>query len=132
MSAMGPAKTTNTAEREGNGDWIRGGEVHREMAVHVTPHRPQRFRKPNYTDAEKRLIFSLLLPRLRVVENKSLDRRVLREKHLAWKELTEHYNAAILATGNTLVARDVDELKTFWKNARRKAQWREHMLAGEV
>lgn len=101
------------------------------MNVMATPPRPQRFRKPNYTEAEKRLIFSLLLPRLRVVENKSLDRRVLREKHLVWKELTAHYNAAILASGNSLVARDVDELRTFWKNARRKAQWKEHMHTGE-
>lgn len=138
-TALSSAKTpTNTpgGTEERDGDWNhRGGTVLQpEMALNTvpTPHRPQRFRKPNYTEAEKRLIFSLLLPRLRVVENKSLDRRVLREKHLVWKELTAHYNAAILASGNSLVARDVDELRTFWKNARRKAQWKEHMHTGKI
>lgn len=134
---VGTAKISADAPEEAaatptEGEWNHSPPHSQEVAVRTPTHRPQRFRKPNYTEAEKRLIYSLLLPRLPVVENKSLDRRVLREKHLVWKEVTAHYNAAILASGNSLVVRDVDELRTFWKNARRKAQWREQIQAGEL
>ena len=121
-----------TATTPAEGVWHHRSPLSQKVVVHAPAQRPQRFRKPNYTEAEKRLIYSLLIPRLQVVENKSLDRRVLREKHLAWKEVTAHYNTAILASGNSLVVRDVDELRTFWKNARRKAQWREQIQAGEL
>lgn len=93
--------------------------------------RPQRFRKPNYTEVEKRLIFSLLLPHLEIVENKSLDRKMLREKYELWKHVTKRYNAAILASGNTLVTRNIEDLRTFWKNARRKNQLQEYLMTGE-
>ncbi|MPC25192.1 hypothetical protein E2C01_018295 [Portunus trituberculatus] len=133
MSAKTSADASErTAAPPAERGWRHRPPHSQEEVVHAPVQRPQRFRKPNYTEAEKRLIYSLLLPRLRVVENKSLDRRVLREKHLVWKEVTAHYNAAILASGNSLVVRDVDELRTFWKNARRKAQWREQIQAGEL
>ncbi|KAK3882412.1 hypothetical protein Pcinc_013206 [Petrolisthes cinctipes] len=94
--------------------------------------RPQRFRKPNYTEVEKKLIFSLLLPHLEMVENKSLDRKILREKFELWEQVTKRYNAAILASGNTLVTRNIEDLRTFWKNARRKNQLQEYLVSAKL
>ncbi|KAK4314322.1 hypothetical protein Pmani_014390 [Petrolisthes manimaculis] len=126
MEECKPTTTTTTAAAQRIVHHHQMSTIDHSIASSV---RPQRFRKPNYTEVEKKLIFSLLLPHLEMVENKSLDRKILREKYELWEQVTKRYNAAILASGNTLVTRNIEDLRTFWKNARRKNQLQEYLVS---
>nr|XP_053646499.1 zinc finger and BTB domain-containing protein 8A-like isoform X1 [Cherax quadricarinatus] len=133
----------SASTEQADGGTAEGTLVTQELATSQPPRVPcyvpkqsyrsipplRRIRKPNFTEPEKQLILSLIASRMDLMENKSLDRHLLKEKQEAWREVTKRYNATIAASGRSFVARDMDELRTFWKNLRRKTQWKEHRLA---
>ncbi|KAL1517405.1 hypothetical protein ABEB36_001172 [Hypothenemus hampei] len=79
----------------------------------------KRRRAPNYTDKEIRVLMSLVVDHMDVIESKQTDSTTWRMKDKAWNSITEDYNKASVTSKRTseMIRQKYESMK---KTARRK------------
>ena len=119
LDTLTPIPTSSSIPAVTPNNRASNNDVTNDVSIIDDPNKTKN-RKPNYTEAEKQLMISLIMSKYDIVENKSLERSFLIEKFEAWKEITARYNATIVASGSNLITRDMDDLRNFWKNTGKK------------
>ena len=71
----------------------------------------------NFTEAEKKLLITLVEKYKSTVECKKTDAKSAKEKFQAWTELCEEFNST-----STYAKREAKQLQSFWKNIKTRAK----------
>ena len=69
-----------------------------------------------HTQREKDLLFSIVEPKLNIVESKRNDARSIQRKKTAWEDISNSYNAVPEITRKLSAV----QLKKFWQNLKAK------------
>lgn len=73
--------------------------------------------KVNFTALEKETLYELVEKYKEVIENKKNDGRMIEKKEKTWQLISKHFNAR-----HGVSTRTTTQLKTCWKNLKKKAK----------